>query len=442
MKKHFFRRKMNTTSLVMILVSIIIVGLFNTYDFIREKNRLKKDFFKMTTPVTNLLAENLQNPMWFTDEEHVQQVIETEMANETIYAVVIREIDEKTIFCARQRDDKWNIIKSDGNISPGKFEIKTGNIVYEDDSIGILDIYFTTEFMETAIKNLIMSITFKVLAMSLCLVFALWSVADLLFIKPLSTVINQLDAVREDVYKASGQIASASRNLAERTSKQAAAVEEISSSIEELTSIARQNTDNIGAANKMILETAQVVSKAAASIKKLTSSIDEISKTSEKMQKVIKTIEEIAFQTNLLALNAAIEAARAGEAGAGFAVVADEVRNLAMSSSNAAGDTADMLETSIENTQNIIDLIYETNKAFININSDTKKVEKLLGVVTSSSYEQGRGIHQVESAMTEISNAAQQNATSAEDMSSAIQQIRDQIENMKESAMKLIQIVG
>jgi methyl-accepting chemotaxis protein len=75
--------------------------------------------------------------------------------------------------------------------------------------------------------------------------------------------------------------------------------------------------------------------------------MEEIDTASNKISRIIKVIEDIAFQTNILALNAAVEAARAGGAGLGDAIATDEVRNLVHLSAQAAKDTAAMLGESI-----------------------------------------------------------------------------------------------
>ena len=170
--------------------------------------------------------------------------------------------------------------------------------------------------------------------------------------------------------------------------------------------------------------------------------MSEINSSSEKISKIIKVIDEIAFQTNILALNAAVEAARAGEAGMGFAVVADEVRNLAQRCAQAAKDTARLIEESMAKSQDGMAKLDQVAAAIRSITESAAKVKTLVDEVNLGSQEQARGIEQIAKAIAQMEQVTQKNAANAEESASASEELSGQAETMKAVVGELQALVG
>jgi methyl-accepting chemotaxis protein len=168
----------------------------------------------------------------------------------------------------------------------------------------------------------------------------------------------------------------------------------------------------------------------------------EINGSSEKISKIIKVIDEIAFQTNILALNAAVEAARAGQAGMGFAVVADEVRSLAERSAQAAKDTAVLIEDSIATTNEGGARLTEVTSVIKSITESANHVKTLVDEVNLGSQEQARGIEQISKAITQIEQVTQRAAASAEETASAGEELSAQSQAMHAALRRLQEISG
>jgi methyl-accepting chemotaxis protein len=260
--------------------------------------------------------------------------------------------------------------------------------------------------------------------------------------RPINSIIEGLTEGAEQVAAASGQVSSASQSLAGGASQQASSIEETSASLEEMSSMTRQNSQNANRANTTMKETSHVVKEAQVSMSELTVSMQEISRASEETQKIIKTIDEIAFQTNLLALNAAVEAARAGEAGAGFAVVADEVRNLALRSAESARNTADLIDGTVKKVRSGAEIVSRASQAFEKVAEGAKKAGELVGEITAASGEQAIGIDQINKAVSEMDKVIQQNAATAEESASASEEMNAQAEQMKEFVFELASLIS
>ena len=245
--------------------------------------------------------------------------------------------------------------------------------------------------------------------------------------RELDGVGKEFREVIANLKNGSTYVSEASEQIAQGASEQASGLEETSSSLEEMSSMTRSNADNSKQANVLMKNVNEVVNEANTSMSNLTVSMGEISSASEETQKIVKTIDEIAFQTNLLALNAAVEAARAGEAGAGFAVVADEVRNLAMRAAEAAKNTANLIENTVKRVKDGSDLVSKTNEAFTQVAENSVKVGDLMGEVSASSEEQAEGINQIKNAVFEMDKVVQSNAASTEQLSSQSEELSNMV---------------
>jgi methyl-accepting chemotaxis protein len=260
--------------------------------------------------------------------------------------------------------------------------------------------------------------------------------------RPIQRVVDMIRSGSDEVASAAEQVSSSSQSLAAGSSQQAASIQETSASLEEISSMTRQNAEHARQANSLVVETNQVIDKANGSMGQLTDAMKEISKSSEETQKIVKTIDEIAFQTNLLALNAAVEAARAGEAGAGFAVVAEEVRNLAIRAAGAAKTTSDLIDGSVKRIKDGTGLVDHTNAAFTEVSASSKKIADLVSEINAASNEQAQGIDQINKAVSEMDKVVQQNAAGAEESASASEELNAQAEQMKAAIGEMATLIN
>jgi len=178
--------------------------------------------------------------------------------------------------------------------------------------------------------------------------------------------------------------------------------------------------------------TGEEVSVCNQEMQNLMEAMDKIQTSSREIEKILKTIDDIAFQTNILALNAAVEAARAGSAGEGFAVIAEEVRNLATKSAEAAQNTSVLIEHSTEAVHTGTEIAAHTADTLSEVVDSIQTVVSAIDNIATVSNEQSEEIGQITEGINQIASVIQNNSTVAQEGAAASEQLSAEATGLKQ----------
>ncbi len=166
-------------------------------------------------------------------------------------------------------------------------------------------------------------------------------------------------------------------------------------------------------------------------MEQLINAMMDIRTTSQQIEEIISTIENISFQTNILALNAAVEASRAGEAGKGFAVVAEEVRNLAGQSDQAAKATKELIENSVHAAEKGNKIVEEVSQSLQKTLKLVIQSNQAIDEFTDAVQVEATAISQVAEGIGQISNVVQTNSANSEESAAVSTELFEQVNLLK-----------
>ncbi len=247
-----------------------------------------------------------------------------------------------------------------------------------------------------------------------------------------SEILERIKSSADSVSHRATQLAGGNSDLSRRTDKQAANLQETAASMEKMTLIVQKNTESSQNANQLAGEAHEAASRGSNAVGEIANAMNAINESGEKISEIINVIDDIALQTNLLALNAAVEAARAGEQGRGFAVVASEVRNLAGRSALAAKEIKELIEDSVAKVEHGVSLVDESGSTLVELLSSVKEVNELIAEIAVTSEKQNNEIRLANTAIRQMDEMTQKNATLVEQAAGQSESIASEAELLRQ----------
>ena len=247
----------------------------------------------------------------------------------------------------------------------------------------------------------------------------------------LTRMIIDIQSSSANVKSGSSQLAEATQLLSEGTVSQTSSIEKLVMDMNNVVDSINQNSENGNLINERLNTLDTKIQDSSQQMEHLLRIVDQIEEMSSDIQKIVGTIDSIAFQTNILALNASVEAARAGENGRGFAVVAEEVSSLASRSSDASKKTGELIEKCITGIAQAKESADVTASALESIVTYSAEIARSFDSISEATREEARKANSIRMEINNISDVVQSNSSTAQETAASTEALSQQAQTLE-----------
>jgi len=242
------------------------------------------------------------------------------------------------------------------------------------------------------------------------------------------TVVQSIAGASTEMRSTAESMANTAAQASQQSTAVAGATEQASANVQTVAAASEELSSSVSEISRQISDSRQVTDQAQETSQEATGTIRKLADMAENIGNVVNLINDIAEQTNLLALNATIEAARAGEAGKGFAVVASEVKNLASQTATATEEISGQITGMQSATEDSVKAI--------------EQIRDVIGQLGETANSIAAAVEQQSASTQEISRNAQEAAAGTQEVSSNIATVQGAVTETGSSAQQVLEAAG